>query len=315
LTEMTLDMVLNDLSLTPAADVFIARSRMSGMVQTIKQASLYKIKGALRTQAGLKDVMLADGYPLYLWSCDRDVNPDERLFLLRLATKAPYWQDHATLEDRVRATEYWFGDQTAQGLGVAHILDTLAVSLASDPVWNAPQLTLLCERLSDDIEIWRTEEEIRHASTPDHVTLNAPWVQERLRRDIKIGHELWDRREELLPSLQFCDSVKPQLEGLISEMLPAVARHLFALDSYCSNWRAGGFNPKEIPLKISVESAPTLAQYGSERTFTCPDGINRLFNWHSKVGPGAFRIHFVPLGPGELIIGYIGHHLRIVSAK
>ena len=166
---MALDMVLNDLSLTPAADVFIARSRMSGMVQTIKQASLHKIKGALRTQAGLKDVMLADGYPLYLWSCDRDVNPDERLFLLRLATKAPYWQDHATLEDRVRATEYWFGDQTAQGLGVAHILDTLAVSLASDPVWNAPQLTLLCEQLSDDLRPGAQRKKFAMHPTPDHV--------------------------------------------------------------------------------------------------------------------------------------------------
>lgn len=312
---MALDMVLNDLSLTPAADVFAARSRMSGMVQTIKHASLCNVKGALRTQAGLHDIMLADSYPFYLWSCDRNVNPDERLFMLKLATNAPYWQDHATLEDKVRVTEYRFKAQIAQGLGVAHLLDTLAVSLASDSSWNVPLLTLQCEQLSNDMDLWRTNEDVRHASTPDHVTQNASWVQARLRRDIKTGHELWERREELLPSLQFCDSVKPQLEGLIPTILPAVARHLFSFESYCGNWKTGGFNPGEIPLTMSPESESTLEQYGLERTFTCPDGVSRLFSWHSKGTPGPFRIHFVPVGPGELIIGYIGRHLRTVSSK
>ena len=85
---MALDMVLNDLSLTPATDVYTARSRISGLVQTIKHANLHNIKGALRTQADLHDIMLADSYPFHLWATDRSVNPDERLFLLKLATKA-----------------------------------------------------------------------------------------------------------------------------------------------------------------------------------------------------------------------------------
>jgi len=310
---MALDMVLNDLSLTPATDVYTARSRISGLVQTIKHANLHNIKGALRTQADLHDIMLADSYPFHLWATDRSVNPDERLFLLKLATKAPYWQDHATLENQVKGTEYWFRDRIAEGLGVAHLLDTLAVSLISDPAWNKPRLTLLCEQLSDDAEILRTEEEVHHASTPDHVTLNAPWVQERLRRDIKTGRELWEHRKDLLPSLKICDSVRSQLEDLIPVLLPPVARHLFAFETYCRNWNTGGFNPDDIPLTISTESESTLARFRSQRTFTCPDGVRRVFSWHSKGTPGPFRIYFLPSRPGELIIGYIGGHLPTVS--
>ena len=312
---MALDLVLNDLSLTPAADVLVARSRMTDLVQTLRSAMLHGTKGVLRTQSGFRGLVLADGYPFDRWANDGYVDRDARFFLLQLTTKAPYCQDHAALEDRVRGVECRFSGCAALGLGVAHLLDTLAVSLASDPIWDAWQLWLQCEELREGAEIACSTEQVHHACFPDHVIRNALWIKERLRGDVRSGRELWERRDELLPSLQFCDSVKHQLEELIPLLVPAVARHLFALDSYCRDWTAGGFNPSEIPLTISMESEPTLAQYGLERTFTCPDGVSRLFNWHSKGTPGPFRIHFVPAGPGELIIGYVGRHLRTVRSN
>jgi hypothetical protein len=49
--------------------------------------------------------------------------------------------------------------------------------------------------------------------------------------------------------------------------------------------------------------------YGAERTFTSLDGTRRVFDWHVKVGH--WRIHFDPdVGPGKLLIGYVGKHLR-----
>ena len=36
------------------------------------------------------------------------------------------------------------------------------------------------------------------------------------------------------------------------------------------------------------------------------DGEKRLFSWHIRMTPGAWRLHFHPLKPTKIIIGYIG---------
>jgi len=41
----------------------------------------------------------------------------------------------------------------------------------------------------------------------------------------------------------------------------------------------------------SGESQPTLNMYSDERTFRCPDGAYRLFEWHLKRGDT--RVHFI----------------------
>jgi len=66
-------------------------------------------------------------------------------------------------------------------------------------------------------------------------------------------------------------------------------------------------------FKVSPESSMTLEMYGRERTFRCPDGQKRLFSWHLRLTPHAWRIHFYPDEQTKtLIIGYIGHHLPTV---
>ena len=66
----------------------------------------------------------------------------------------------------------------------------------------------------------------------------------------------------------------------------------------------------KIVSKATPESPATLEMYGLERTFHCHDGVLRVFSWHVRVTPGAWRLYFYPL-PGEhkFIIGYIGSHL------
>ena len=90
---------------------------MTDLVQTLRSAMLHGTKGVLRTQSGFRGVVLADGYPFDRWANDGYVDRDARFFLLQLATKAPYWQGHAALEDRVRGVECRFSGCAAQGLG------------------------------------------------------------------------------------------------------------------------------------------------------------------------------------------------------
>ena len=48
-----------------------------------------------------------------------------------------------------------------------------------------------------------------------------------------------------------------------------------------------------------------------ELTIKCPDTKERLFSWHLRMTPGAWRLYFSEeLGPGKIIIGYIGIKLK-----
>jgi hypothetical protein len=313
---MALDMVLNDLSFIPASDVLAAKSQMAGLVQTVKSAMLHGVKGALRTRSSLYGTILSEGYQFERWANDRTVNADERLFLLRLTTRSPYWLGDILLENRVGVSECCFDWNPAMGLGVAFLLDTLAVSLASNSIWDEWLIPLNCAELTTDGDISYSDEVVHHASAPLHVEQNATWIQQRLRGDLHSGRELWDRREEVLPSLEFCPGVQTQLETLAPELLSAVVRHLSALQTYCSTWTSGGFNKDAIPLTISVESESTLARFGAERTFVCHDGIPRTFSLHTKGTPGPFRIYLLAEAqPGKLTIGYIGPHLPTARFK
>jgi len=311
---MPLDMVLNELSLTPAPDIFMARCRMSRLVQTIKAAKLTGVKGSLRTQAGLQLITLAEGYAFSRWAYDREVSQDERLFVVRLVTKEPYLQDYPSLEDKAARAECLFDGIAARGLLAAYLLDTLALSLASEPCWDVCRLQVKYQEITEGLELTSADEWVYHASSPDHIGRNATWIQERLLRDVRTGGELWTRRDELFPSLDFCGSTQSQAETLTPEMLPFVLKHLTALENYCRSWSDGGFDPNAVRLQVSPESEATLNQYGDERTIICPDNMTRQFSWHSKIGRHAWRIYFAPTNnPGHLVIGYIGPHLHISS--
>jgi hypothetical protein len=64
--------------------------------------------------------------------------------------------------------------------------------------------------------------------------------------------------------------------------------------------------------QVTGESLPTLNMYSNERTFRCPDGEHRLFDWHLKRGDT--RIHFIDFPePKRILAAYVGPHLRISS--
>jgi hypothetical protein len=128
------------------------------------------------------------------------------------------------------------------------------------------------------------------------------------------GLALWQCREELFPHLQFCSSVEAQLQAVLhgSVMLKPTLDRLFLLEQFCQQWVDGPFNSQKVGCRVNPESEATLNKYERERIFCCPDGEYRRFEWHIKLTPHAWRIHFFPLeDKRQLIIGYIGQHLPI----
>jgi len=54
--------------------------------------------------------------------------------------------------------------------------------------------------------------------------------------------------------------------------------------------------------------------YSAERTFLCPDGEYRLFDFHLK--RWGTRIHFFDFPASKrILVGYVGDHLRISGMR
>lgn len=200
------------------------------------------------------------------------------------------------------------------------MFEALAVSLASNEQWNCNRLPITIQKLEED-ELIEDRIEIRHASAEEHVLSHADWISERSRTLIVDGRDLWNRRSELLPNLELCDSMAAPLASLKAgnPMLRPVIGRLFELDSYCKTWQLGAFSPDQFPCRTTTDSETTLQQYALERTFLCPDGEQRVFSWHVRLPPLAWRMYFIPQEPvsetkaGAMIVGYVGKHLRTVK--
>ena len=139
---MALEMVLNELSLQTAADIHTARSWMEAFIQVVRAARSHGVSRVIRTKSNIFDITLAVDYPLRRWLNDREVDREMQRYIIALTTKAPFWEDLSDLRDRVLIHEFTFDGREAQGLGVACLLESLAVSLPSEESWNSALLTL-----------------------------------------------------------------------------------------------------------------------------------------------------------------------------
>lgn len=311
---MDLDMVLNELSFhSPAHNEETARQRMSGLLDTTRAAVAQGVKRNLHIDRNinLHSLEIAPSYPVARWLNDGLVDRDLRSYFRSLATKLSYIED---------LPEYVHQDQQARGLGFAYQNDHLAISLNSDDCWcsNHVELEIRYLELNEFDELISEWVEVRHACNPEHIDEHVDWINRRIASNIRSGTDIWNRRDELFPHLQFCDSVGVQLNGILANdaRIGPIRKRLDELEGFCKGWRSGPFNKDAIPGTVHPESQPTLVQYGNERTFRCPDGQLLLFKWHAYLTIEGWRLYFHPLvNERQLIIGYIGHHLRTVKFR
>lgn len=306
------EMFLNELSFaTPTHDEPTARKWADDLVRTMAGATRLGVGRALHLPANFYTLPLAIGYCWLQWLDDGRVDRESRQYFRSLATKMPFLCGDPEDQEAWGDMDCFYNGQTALGLKAAYVADGLAVSLQSAPCWDADMVLCEVQQVTDELVDVR-KERFRHAARPSHLDLHRAWVQQRLQSMVADGHELWRRASEFFPLLTFCKTVKGGMEALPAEALPSVVRGLCILNGYCAGWQSGAFCPKALGCDVSPESDSTLNKYGAERTFMCPDSQRRTFSWHAK--PGRWRIYFDPdAGPGRLLVGYVGKHLRIVS--
>ncbi|WP_226580685.1 hypothetical protein [Microseira wollei] len=304
-------MVLNELSLRAVANnIQTARQRMSDLIATARYAAELGVKPIIRTHSQFYATLLADNYSLSNWVVDRSVDRDEQRFILT-AAKTPFLADvqNSEIENRNLLSEFYYEQELSEGLGIAYLLETLALSLASEQCWDCDRLNLALRQIDESGEVIDEIVEIVHASCTAHVQAHADWIKNRIRTGVRDGLELWDRKEVLFPNLEFCDGVCKQMQSLGrgNPMLRQVVKRLFELEDYCKTWTEGALDLDSIPSKASPESDSRLKQFKEQLTFLCPDGQERLFSLHVRMTPGAWRLHFfAEQALGKIIIGYIG---------
>jgi hypothetical protein len=308
---MDLEMVLNELSLrTPAKNIQTAREWMSDLISTARTASEVGIKPILRTHSEFYATLLASEYSLSNWLVDKDVDREQQRFIL-LSTKAPFLADieDSNLNDKSLRSEFCCEGETSEGIGIAFLLESLALSVRSDSRWESSSLILEVTWLEDDNNLYSERVTVFHASRLEHLQEHVAWIQDRLRTSVRDGFDLWNRKGEFFPSLEFCDNACKQIQKLGNgdPMLRQVVRRLFELEKGCQIWKSGNFDLETLACKASPESESRLKRLKQQLTFKCPDGKERIFSLHVRMTPGAWRLHFsVELGPGKIIIGYIG---------
>ncbi|MBS9388207.1 MAG: hypothetical protein HEQ33_04605 [Dolichospermum sp. WA123] len=314
---MELEIVFNELCLqTSSTDINTARQLMTDFINTIlaiKTPSSCKKK--LRTQSNFNNLQLAPNYLLVQWRNDQDVDIDARRLIRSLQDKNdPPLPDIADPEIQVT-----YQGQNTIGIYYAYVNNSLSISLQSEPQWDTSILEVEVTRINEDEEdpLIITNDIVKHASCITHGREHTDWLEEGFKINIENGNEIWNRKEELFPNLEFCDNVSKQLKNIQYRQLELapVYKTLIELQKCCQNWKSGGFSVTGYPLDESGESEPTLNKYGQERLFTCPDNEERLFERHIKLRFCNWRIHFFPLKPGKVIIGYVGRHLPTVNYR
>jgi hypothetical protein len=303
---MDLEIVFNELSIEVCAtDLSIAKQWMSEFINTILAIKPPSgVKRKLRTKNDFNYLLLAPDYTLAQWRNDPNVDLETRRFLKTLQDKNdPPLPDFAD-----PSIEVSYQGKSTIGLYYAFVYNSLAISFRSSSQWDYNLIELQITSIDEDEELATITERVIHASCKNHIQEHEKWICDRLKIEVNNGLDLWHRKKELFPNLLFCEAVSKQLQNINNgePILKQIIKRLLELEEYCKSWNTGSFNLDNIPCKVSPESESRLKKFDRELTFKCPDGIDRIFSYHVRMTPGAWRLHFWALEPGKIIIGYIG---------
>jgi len=170
-------MVFNELSAkAQAADSASARKRMSIFIATTVLATgNFGVKRVLRIEKEFFDILLAPEYPLNRWLNDNQADREEKRRLSSLVTKYPPLSgfEETEIEYKYMLYKFRYNSQPAHGLGIAYLLDALALSFDSDSQWNESRISI---QMPETVMVY-------HACRPEHVRKNESWIKEQLQKN------------------------------------------------------------------------------------------------------------------------------------
>jgi hypothetical protein len=303
----------NELAETPyAKDRAAALDRMNQFVDTFAalrvRVARYVPRPQLRCRATLDEVELAVDYRIANWRNDTD--RDRRKLFLQVITASPLLP---TVEEGGSTDQYGseatHRGRRAEGLHGAWVWSGVALSLASDECWNTPNVDIEVDQLDESGEVSHAPASVRHASARRHVRAHEQWLEEQARQSVHDAHDLWLRRHELFPHLEFCREIEGRLRifDAGSPHFRQIILRLFDLDRAFAEWDRTPIHPEFLPSKCTPETPQTLEDEKADHTATRPSGERVIFSWHVRFTPRGGRIFFDADANMRLgIIGYVG---------
>jgi hypothetical protein len=303
---------LNEKSCETSADperVNRAMTELAGAVVAV--ARVDRPGTVLVAQEPITALQLAQGHPIGKWICTPAAR-DLWKRLLVMQTKYPHaavYPDGETYSE----VDYRHEGDSVVGLGAAHLMGGIGVSLSLKPCWDLDRLALEREELLDNAEGGSacTAVEVMHAATREHVNTHLPWIRrgtdagrQQAVEGLRSGAELWSLRAELFPLLQFTRLSEEHFTGLPEVWVRPVGERLGELQDAVSDW-----DPELRPIAPLWRSY-VRTEFESRRRdcwFEDDDGERRLFEWHCDFLPKPGRMHFRLIHEERTLrIAYVG---------
>jgi putative addiction module killer protein len=268
---MSLEMILNECSIVHADNIPTARAWMMQLIDTIKSARKQGIS-ILRTKTELNTAQIAPDYSIAQWRNDSNIDLEVRRFFRSLQTKSPFIDEllESDLQEKNSSSEFSHNGSPVLGLGIAYLLDGLAISLPSAPQWDMAHIHIQCNFLDPEtVEIYSEAIEIHHASHPDHLIVHKNWIDELTR------FTPWHPEDDILPSYTTADGNTP-----------------------IANWLDSLKEPQTKNILIAQLSKVKRGNIGNLKVLTDQDGLTEL---KISDGPG-YRIYCGRISDSKLIV-------------
>lgn len=239
----------------------------------------------------------------------------ERDFFLSIETKVPALHPEREREEfsRFYDIEAFFEEKKADGLCAAFIFKGVAVSLQTSSAWEARQLSIRLEKITEAGSFQNDERHVFHACLEAHVEDLLPRLRELALPPPQDGRGLLARRQDYFPTLVFGPSCIEQLEREGSgKRFQQIFERLEGLARYAQERENGVFDIHSHRLRNASdesESTKNDPELSRRRRFSSSSGESFMCFFHLKLGDGR-RIHFCPFpGDQRIFVGYIGPHL------
>ncbi|MET8922698.1 hypothetical protein ACWDRZ_11385 [Streptomyces sp. NPDC003509] len=308
---------LNENSCETTADPDRVNRAMTELVKAIVAVARVDRQGTeLVSREPVNALQLAQGHPIGKW-IGTPAAKDLWKRLLQMQTKWPHqkvFPEGETFSD----VEYRHDGELATGLGIAHLMNGIGISLPLESRWQADRIALVREELVDGEEgSERTDVEIRHAACAEHVEAHVPWIREEqeaaLRDDlhgIRTGPELWDRCAGLFPHLLFLPRAEAQVRELKQYWVHPVRKRLAEMDRAVRLW------DEATELDGPLWGSTVTPEHGARKRDYCAfvdlDGTTEYFDTHLRFTPDEGRLHFRFVRATRRVhIAHIGRKLGI----
>jgi len=318
---MPLQLFLNELS-APNEQLVHAISilHLKQLVATVREARCIDRAAILNSEIPLANFPLGEGTTIASIRNSGEC-VEESLYLKTINNRAPLTlavaeaarnqPDPELCEYRLCSFAPVRPSETVLGLGLAHLVNGLSLSLATHDFWREHSIEMDLSTLNAVGEVVTDQVTARNADSPAAVASHADALRELLTPVFSGGAELWERRVELLPNLLFIPRTRAQLQAILpgDPILAQVWIKLNGIDQAIEAWKITKGSYPMFPFNVRPESRSRRAM----AEFEDIEGNKRTFSDHCDLAPTESRIHFiVETAPQRhALIGHIGRKLGI----